>query len=102
MKDEWLLSKGRKYCGETLEQTAVYETYEETSHPCHLWPQRMIMLAPAPGISNIHRTQILDDMTEPLAVTVRDLQQGRKKLIFCYIALAERGAEEFAESQMEN
>lgn len=101
-KDEWLLPKGRKDRGETLEQTAVRETYEETSYPCRLWPQRMPTRAPAPGVSNIHRTQIVDDITEPLAVTVRDLRQGRTKLIFWYIALAEEGAEKVARSQMEN
>ena len=101
-KDEWLLPKGRKDRGETLEQAAVRETYEETSYPCHLWPQRMPTRAPAPGVSNIHRTQIVDDITEPLAVTVRELGNGRTKLIFWYIALAEEGAEKVVGSQMED
>lgn len=30
IKDEWLLPKGRKDCGESIETTAVRETYEET------------------------------------------------------------------------
>ncbi len=100
--DEWFLPKGRKDRGETLEQAAVRETYEETGYPCHIWPQRMPTRAPAPGVSNIHHTQIVDDITEPLAVTVRELQNGRMKLIFWYIALAEEGAEKVAGSQMED
>ncbi|KAF8200128.1 hypothetical protein BJ912DRAFT_948032 [Pholiota molesta] len=83
-EDEWLLPKGRKDRGETIEQAAIRETYEETGYPCHLWPQ------------------LVDDITEPVAVTIRDLGEGRAKLIFWYIALAEDGAEKVAGSQMEN
>jgi len=100
--DEWLLPKGRKDRGEALEQTAIRETYEETGYPCRLWSQRMPTHAPAPGVSNVHCTQIVDDVTEPLAVTIRELRHGRTKLIFWYIALAEEGVEKVAGSQMEN
>ncbi|KAF9475373.1 hypothetical protein BDN70DRAFT_814202 [Pholiota conissans] len=101
-KNEWLLPKGRKDRGETLEQAAVRETYEETGYPCHLWPQRMPTLAPAPGVSDVHHVEVVDNMTEPFVVTVRDRGSGRAKLIFWYIALAENGVEKVEGSQMEN
>jgi 8-oxo-dGTP pyrophosphatase MutT (NUDIX family) len=101
-EDEWLLPKGRKDRGETIEQAAIRETYEETGYPCHLWPQRMPTRAPAPGINDTHYAEVVDNITEPVAVAIRDLGEGRAKLIFWYIALAEDGAEKVAGSQMEN
>lgn len=101
-KDEWLLPKGRKDRGETLEKAAVRETYEETGYPCHLWPQRMPTRAPAPGVFDIHHVETVDDITEPLAMTIRDLGHGKTKVIFWYISLAEEGAEKVPGSQMEN
>lgn len=39
-KEKWILPKGRKDLGETVEVTAVRETYEETGFPCELMPVR--------------------------------------------------------------
>lgn len=39
-REKWILPKGRKDLGETIEATAVRETYEETGFPCEFMPVR--------------------------------------------------------------
>jgi 8-oxo-dGTP pyrophosphatase MutT (NUDIX family) len=50
-RSEYLLPKGRKDRGESLEQTALRETFEETGYPCKLLPVDMVTRAPEPGVS---------------------------------------------------
>ncbi|KAF8956836.1 NUDIX hydrolase domain-like protein [Flammula alnicola] len=102
IKDEWLLPKGRKDRGETVEQAAVRETYEETGYACRLWPQRMPTRAPAPGVCDVHATEVVDGLVEPVSVTIRELGKGKMKMIFWYISLVEDGVEKVEDSQMEN
>ena len=103
-RNEWLLPKGRKDRGETIERTAVRETYEETGYPCRLWPQRMPTRAPVPGSAGDagHGMVIGDALVEPIAVTIRDLVKGDIKMIFWYIALVEEGIQKVEGTQMEN
>ncbi|KAH9476490.1 8-oxo-(d)GTP phosphatase [Psilocybe cubensis] len=101
-RDEWLLPKGRKDRGETIEQAAVRETYEETGYVCALWPQRMPTRATVPGVSNVHVVEIAGGLVEPIAVTVRDLGSSNSKIIFWYITVVEEGVEKVEGSQMEN
>jgi 8-oxo-dGTP pyrophosphatase MutT (NUDIX family) len=85
-RDEWLLPKGRKDRGESLEQAALRETYEETGFQCRLWPQRMPTRAPTPGVDNVYTTQIVDNIVEPVGITIRDLGKGDIKIIFWFVA----------------
>jgi len=101
-RDAWLLPKGRKDQGETIEQAAVRETYEETGFKCRLWPQRMPTRAPAAGVNNIFTTQIVDDLVEPIGITIRDLGKDDIKIIFWFIAKAEDGVEKVHGTQMES
>lgn len=82
------LPKGRKDRGESIEQAAVRETFEETGYECELWPQRMLTRALVPG-QNIHDVvQEGDGLVEPIAVTVRDYGEGKgkgTKIIWWYI-----------------
>ncbi|KDR77939.1 hypothetical protein GALMADRAFT_244905 [Galerina marginata CBS 339.88] len=100
--DEWLLPKGRKDQGETIEQAAMRETYEETGYPCNLWPLRIPTRAPAPGVNNVHAVQVVEGLVEPIAVTVRNIGDARVKIIFWYISTVEDGVEKVEGSQMEN
>ncbi|KIM37746.1 hypothetical protein M413DRAFT_448263 [Hebeloma cylindrosporum] len=100
-RDEWLLPKGRKDRGESIEAAALRETYEETGYRCTLWPQRMATRAPAPGINNIHHAEVAEGLVEPMAVTIRELREGRIKMIFWFITVAENGVEKVEGSQME-
>ncbi|KAG5635106.1 hypothetical protein H0H81_012435 [Sphagnurus paluster] len=88
-RDEWLLAKGRKDRGESLEQAAVRETFEETGYPCALWPQRMATRAPAPGVNDsADVVAVADGLVEPIAITMRDLGAKGTKIIWWYITLA--------------
>ncbi|KAG8816310.1 putative cell survival pathways protein, partial [Serendipita sp. 399] len=83
-KDEWVLPKGRKDAGESVDIAAVRETYEETGYNCELFPVTMPTRAPVPGslLGNVTRTVI--DCTEPIAITIRSTG-GVTKLTFWYI-----------------
>ena len=98
-RHEWLLPKGRKDRGESIEQAALRETYEETGYRCMLWPQRIPTRAPAPGVDNVYRTQIVDDLVEPIGVTIRHLSKG-VKVIFWFIAKVEDGVDKVNGTQM--
>lgn len=102
-RDEWLLPKGRKDRGESVEDAAIRETYEETGYKCTLWPQRMPTRAPAPGVFDIHVPEVVEDLVEPVAVTIRQLGKRRGvKIVYWFISLAEEGVEKVEGSQMEN
>ncbi|KAL9126119.1 MAG: hypothetical protein Q9217_004780 [Psora testacea] len=75
-KGEYLLPKGRKNVGETLQGAAVRETMEESGYKCHLLGHDLPTKAPDPIIS-LH--------TEPIAVQQR-MSQGVRKIIFWYLA----------------
>ncbi|PPQ85480.1 hypothetical protein CVT25_006637 [Psilocybe cyanescens] len=100
--DEWLLPKGRKDRGETVEQAAVRETYEETGYVCALWPQRMPTRATIPGVNNVDVAETANGLVEPIAVSVRDLGRSRTKIIFWFITVVDEGVEKVEGSQMEN
>jgi len=87
-KDQWLLPKGRKDCGECIADAAVRETFEETGYPCELLPCRMPTRAPRPGINGKDRVAVVDGITEPFSVVVRDRGARGIKMIWWYLARA--------------
>ncbi|KAJ7595057.1 NUDIX hydrolase domain-like protein [Mycena floridula] len=85
-KTEWLLPKGRKDQGESIEAAALRETFEETGYHCEFLPVRMATRAPAPGINGKDASTIVDGITEPFAITIRDVGPERGvKIIWWYI-----------------
>lgn len=84
-KDEWLLPKGRKDRGESIEVTAVRETYEETGYPCKLLPMNMITRAPeAASTSSDDSPQNVNGACEPISVTIRTLGENSVKIIWWF------------------
>ncbi|KAJ6544770.1 NUDIX hydrolase domain-like protein [Mycena vulgaris] len=97
-KDEWLLPKGRKDCGESIAAAAVRETFEETGYACALLSCRMPTRAPRPGVNAVDAVAVVEDITEPIAVSVRERGAQGLKLVWWYIARA-TGAEKVAGTQ---
>lgn len=58
--------------------------------------------APAPGVSDVHHSHVVDGLVEPIAVTMRELRQSKTKIIFWYISTVEEGVEKVDGSQMAN
>lgn len=85
MKEEWLLPKGRKDCGESVEATAVRETFEETGYPCELLPCTIHTCAGKPGRHTKDVSKLVDNATEPIVVTVRQVGETGIKMIWWFI-----------------
>ncbi|KAK2781545.1 hypothetical protein FQN52_001577 [Onygenales sp. PD_12] len=81
---ECFLPKGRKDIGETLEQTALRETFEETGHRVELLPLRIQTLATVPAI--LDSAEKHNKITEPVAVQQRVTKEGALKIIFWFAA----------------
>jgi 8-oxo-dGTP pyrophosphatase MutT (NUDIX family) len=88
-RNEWLLAKGRRNCGESLQQAALREITEETGFHCKLLPVTMPTRAPPSfEISDtIDTPQTYAKITEPFMITIRNLDGAHNiKLISWYIA----------------
>src|ERR1700683_1542782 len=83
-KQVYLLPKGRKDCGETVEAAAVRETFEETGYPCELLPCRMPTRAPLPGVNSKDAVRMADGLTEPIVMTLRQLGDAKVKVIWWF------------------
>ena len=93
-RDRWLLPKGRKDVGESIDVTAARETYEETGYMCELVPVNMPTRAPVPGDTRNVDT-VRENITEPIAISTRDVVKGTvKKLIWWFVGRVKRGSEE--------
>lgn len=91
-KNEWLLAKGRRDCGESRSEAAIREVREETGLTCKLLPITMATRAPATHLSNDVRdkARVYSNLTEPFMFTLRPLAAGNGlKLIFWYIAVVD-------------
>jgi 8-oxo-dGTP pyrophosphatase MutT (NUDIX family) len=80
---EYLLPKGRKDLGESLEHAATRETFEETGIPVQLLPVNLRTLATLP--SSMQGEERPRAVIEPFAVSQR-VSKGVLKIIFWYIA----------------
>ncbi|KAI0674195.1 hypothetical protein C8Q78DRAFT_576405 [Trametes maxima] len=89
-KNEWLLAKGRKDQGEELAAAALREVFEETGYECALYPARLPTRSPPPStlsgaLFQPDIVRIVENSTEPFAITIRPTGPDRLKLIFWYI-----------------
>ncbi|KAL8350431.1 hypothetical protein RB598_005643 [Gaeumannomyces tritici] len=87
-RDEYVLAKGRRNCGEARQVTALREVTEETGFACRLLPLNMHTRAP-PAVE----TEQLDDQArfytsicEPFTLQVRRLGESQIKLIWWFVA----------------
>lgn len=71
-KDEWMLAKGRRNCGEPRHQAALREVSEETGYQAHLHPvtvQRRV--PPIDEQGDVPEPRAYPDLAEPIMVTMR-------------------------------
>ena len=90
-KGEYLLPKGRKNVGETLQAAAIRETTEESGYRCRLLEHHLPTRAPNLP-SSLH--------TEPIAIQQR-FHQGIRKIIFWYVALVDSSDPQIENTQEE-
>ena len=108
-KDEWLLPKGRKDRGESVEQTAFREVYEETGWKAVPFPATMYTRATVPDVEGSKLEQPYQPhlvsalSTEPFAISIRRAADNRStKLIHWFIfAVADPEGEQTHGTQME-
>ncbi|GJE90795.1 NUDIX hydrolase domain-like protein [Phanerochaete sordida] len=100
-KHKYILPKGRKDYGESLEAACLRETYEETGYPCELVPLRMPTRATQPGdLAGRDVSVVRDAMVEPVGVTVMDREDKGGKLIMWYVTRLKDGAAKVDGTQM--
>ena len=87
-RNEYVLAKGRRNCGESRQAAALREITEETGFACRLLPLNMSTRAP-PAVE----TEQLDDkarfyrgICEPFTLQVRRLSDSNVKLIWWFVA----------------
>ncbi|KAF5366292.1 hypothetical protein D9758_005790 [Tetrapyrgos nigripes] len=98
-KKEWLLPKGRKDCGESVELTAIRETYEETGYPCELLPCLMPTRAPEVGV-NVKDAYRETRCTEPITISVRNQGDKGAKMTWWYISIIKGDGKKVEGTQM--
>ncbi|KAJ5478184.1 hypothetical protein N7530_003693 [Penicillium desertorum] len=95
-KNEWLLAKGRRNCGESRHEAALREVREETGYQAHLHPVTMYTRAPPIDEQGhvLDEPRSYPDLTEPFMVTMRHLGDSVNdvKIIWWYIAALDEGA----------
>lgn len=90
-KDEWMLAKGRRNCGESRHEAALREACEETGHSVRLYPVAMATRAPPPDEQGLvpDEPRLYSNLIEPFMMTMRELsaENGKEiKIIWWYIA----------------
>lgn len=88
IKNEYFLPKGRRNCSESRIQAAIREVREETGWHCLLLPVTMPTRAPprneqgySPDVAKVRETT-----SDPFALTIREEENGGRKLIWWYVA----------------
>lgn len=88
-RNEWTLPKGRKNEGETLQQAALRETFEESGFQCTLLPVIMETRAP-PSVETENspdEVRTVIGASEPFCITSRPAAAtGSQKCVFWFIA----------------
>lgn len=99
-RDEWLLPKGRKDCGESIEAAAVRETYEETGYACELVPLRMPTRVTVAGEDHTDEPVLRDAVLEPMSIVLQDRGGKGAKVIWWFVARIKDGASKVHGTQM--
>ncbi|KAL8674420.1 MAG: hypothetical protein Q9168_001153 [Polycauliona sp. 1 TL-2023] len=87
-RNEYILAKGRRNCGESRPEAAVREVTEESGYSCHLLSLNMSTRAPPA----VEEEQLGDEarfyiaVCEPFTLQIRHLGKGDLKLIWWYVA----------------
>ena len=90
-KGEFMLPKGRKNVGETLEAAAMRETTEESGFKCSLFKHQL----------HTNAQELVDSYhTEPIAIQQR-MNQDVRKIIFWYIAEVDSSSQRMSDTQEE-
>ncbi|KAI4165362.1 MAG: hypothetical protein LQ342_001230 [Letrouitia transgressa] len=92
-RNEYVLAKGRRNCGETRQSAAMREIAEETGLRCSILPIKMVTRNP-PAVEAQHvpdEPRLHIDACEPFALQLRCLAEDNVKLIWWYIAAVEEG-----------
>jgi 8-oxo-dGTP pyrophosphatase MutT (NUDIX family) len=87
-RDEYLLAKGRRNCGESRKTAAIRELREETGYACRLLDVDMPSRSP-PAIETENSPDIARQYTricEPIAIQTRRFGERDMKLIWWYVA----------------
>ncbi|KAJ4865535.1 hypothetical protein T069G_02065 [Trichoderma breve] len=86
-RDEYVLAKGRRNCGETRHETALREITEETGFACRLLPVNMHTRAPpAVEIEQLDdRARFYTNISEPFTLQIRHLGENEVKLIWWFV-----------------
>ncbi|GAQ07444.1 hypothetical protein ALT_4765 [Aspergillus lentulus] len=93
VKDEWLLAKGRRNCGESRLEAALREVQEETGYKCHVYPVTMSTRAPSKNEADdvSDHARLYPGLSEPFMLTIRELNdKSEAKLIWWYIAAVDK------------
>lgn len=87
-RDEYVLAKGRRNCGESRHDAAIREISEESGFSCRLLPLNMFTRAP-PAVETEQlgdEARFYTGICEPFNLQLRRLEEGDVKLIWWYIA----------------
>ncbi|QYS92808.1 Nudix hydrolase domain-containing protein [Trichoderma simmonsii] len=87
-RDEYVLAKGRRNCGETHRETALREVTEETGFACRLLPVNMHTRAP-PAVETEQlddRARFYTNICEPFTLQIRHLGGNEVKVIWWFVA----------------
>lgn len=95
-RDEYLLAKGRRRCGESRLEAALREVTEETGYQCQVLPVTMATRA-TPPVESGHTPDVprtFTRVTEPFSLQIRHLSEDSNiKLIWWFIAAVNEAAE---------
>ena len=87
-KNEYVLAKGRRNCGESRQQAAVREILEESGYPCRILQVNMSTRAPpateTESLGDVARS--CTGICEPFTLQLRCLDKGDIKIIWWYVA----------------
>ncbi|KAH6631727.1 hypothetical protein F5144DRAFT_532672 [Chaetomium tenue] len=90
-RDEYVLAKGRRNCGEGRQAAALREVTEETGYACRPLPLDMHTRAP-PAVETEQvddRVRLHTRVCEPFTLQIRRLGEGQVKLIWWFAAAVE-------------
>jgi 8-oxo-dGTP pyrophosphatase MutT (NUDIX family) len=94
-RNEYVLPKGRRNIGESRASAALREITEETGYPCRMLKVRMQTRAPPavePEEGSKDEVRVEEVEGEPFMVTLREVGEGRVKMIWWFVAMVEEHA----------